>query len=87
MPSRTGIDALPELKHVAPDAKVIVLSGFATSMVAAEVLALGADRYVEKGVDPDTIAATIEEVAAAAPEPRRARKPIVSGRAQRERSR
>jgi DNA-binding NarL/FixJ family response regulator len=29
------------------------------------VLALGADRYIEKGVDPDTIAATIEEVATA----------------------
>ena len=65
MPRRTGLDALPELKRVAPNAKVIVLSGFATSMVAADVLALGADRYIEKGVDPDTIAATIEDVATA----------------------
>lgn len=65
MPRRTGLDALPELRRVAPNARVIVLSGFATSMVAAEVLALGADRYIEKGVDPDTIAATIEDVATA----------------------
>lgn len=65
MPRRTGLDALPEIKRVAPEAKVIVLSGFATAMVASEVLALGADRYVEKGVDPHTIAAMLEEVAMA----------------------
>ena len=66
MPHRTGLDALPEIKHVAPDAKVIVLSGFASSMFAPDVLAQGADRYVEKGADPDAIADAIEEVAARA---------------------
>jgi DNA-binding NarL/FixJ family response regulator len=65
MPRRTGLDALPEIKRVAPDAKVIVVSGFVSSMIAADALAQGADRYIEKGVDPDTIAATIEEVATA----------------------
>ena len=65
MPRMTGLDALPEIKRVAPEAKVIVLSGFATPTLAPEVLALGADRYIEKGADPDTIAATIEEVATA----------------------
>ena len=65
MPRRTGLDALPEIRRVAPEARVIVVSGFATPMVAAEVLALGAVRYIEKGVEPSTIAATIEEVAGA----------------------
>jgi DNA-binding NarL/FixJ family response regulator len=65
MPRRTGLDALPEIKRVAPDAKVIVVSGFVSSMIAADVLARGADHYIEKGVDPDTIAAMIEEVATA----------------------
>ncbi len=65
MPIRSGLDALPEIKRVAPEAKVIVLTGFAASMIAPDVLALGADRFIEKGVDPDTIAAAIEEVAAA----------------------
>lgn len=64
MPRRSGLDALPEIKRVAPEARVIVLSGFAAAMLAAEVLALGADRYIEKGADPDTIATIIEEVAA-----------------------
>ena len=41
-------------------------AGTAT-MLAPDVLALGAARYIEKGVDPDTIAAMIEEVATAPP--------------------
>jgi DNA-binding NarL/FixJ family response regulator len=66
MPHRTGLDALPEIKEVAPRAKVIVLSGFAASTMAADVLALGAERYIEKGADPDTIADAVERVAAPA---------------------
>lgn len=64
MPRRTGLDALSEIKRVAPEAEVIVVSGFATPMIAEAVLAHGAACYIEKGVDPDTIAATIEDVAA-----------------------
>jgi DNA-binding NarL/FixJ family response regulator len=64
MPVRSGLDALPELRTVAPDARIIVFSGFAGSLVADEVIALGASGYLEKGVDPDTIVATIEEVLA-----------------------
>jgi DNA-binding NarL/FixJ family response regulator len=66
MPNMTGLDALPVIKQVSPEAKVIVLSGFAASTVAADVLASGADRYIEKGADPDSIANAIEEVAARA---------------------
>ena len=64
MPHRTGFDALPEIVQAAPAAQVIVLSGFAASTIAAEVLALGAARFIEKGVDPDVIVAAIEAVAA-----------------------
>jgi DNA-binding NarL/FixJ family response regulator len=67
MPRLTGLEALPEIKRVAPKAKVIVLSGFATTMLAAEALALGAHRYLEKGADPETIAAIILDVAAPRP--------------------
>lgn len=64
MPHRTGLDALPELRLVAPAAQIIVLSGFVASTIADHVLALGAVRFIEKGTDPDLIATTIEEVAA-----------------------
>jgi DNA-binding NarL/FixJ family response regulator len=41
---------------------VLVLSGFSASIVAADVLAQGADRYLEKGASPSLIATTIEEL-------------------------
>ena len=63
MPVRSGLEALPELREVAPDARVIVYSGFAGGVVAEDVLALGAADYLEKGAHPDTILATIEQAA------------------------
>lgn len=66
MPRRTGLGALPELRQVAPEAKIIVFSGFSTASVVDEVLALGAARYLSKGADIDEINDAIEEVAAQA---------------------
>ena len=64
MPVRSGLEALPELRRVAPDARIIVFSGFAGTIVAEEVIALGAAAYLEKGADPDVIVATIEQALA-----------------------
>jgi DNA-binding NarL/FixJ family response regulator len=64
MPRRTGLEALPELRLVAPAAKIIVFSGFSTASVAEEVIELGAARYLSKGADPEAINDVIEEVAA-----------------------
>lgn len=66
MPNRSGLEALPDLRRVAPDARIVVLSGFASATVADEVLALGARSYLQKGEDPDTIVATIQSAAAEA---------------------
>lgn len=66
MPHRTGLDALPDIKRVAPGAKIIVVSGFSASMMADDALARGADRYLEKGSDPDVIADAIADVATSA---------------------
>src|SRR5688572_10145318 len=38
MPHRTGLEALPEIKEVAPAARIIVFSGFDPSMMASDVL-------------------------------------------------
>ena len=65
MPKRSGLEALPELRRVAPDARIVVLSGFASANVAEEVLALGATSYVEKGADPAAIVAAIRNAVAA----------------------
>lgn len=64
MPVRTGLDALPEIRVVAPEAKVIVLSGFLASTTAPKVLEIGASLFIEKGANPEEIVAAIEEVAA-----------------------
>lgn len=63
MPHRTGLDALPDIKRVAPGAKVIVVSGFSASVMADDALARGADSYLEKGSDPDVIADAIVDLA------------------------
>ena len=64
MPNCNGLEALPELRRVAPDAQIVVFSGFASATVAEQVIALGAASYLEKGAHPDTIVATIEEALA-----------------------
>jgi two-component system invasion response regulator UvrY len=64
MPNRSGLEALPELRRVAPDAQIIVVSGFASVVAAEEVLELGAAAYVEKGTDPAAIVAAIEQALA-----------------------
>jgi DNA-binding NarL/FixJ family response regulator len=64
MPVLSGLDALPQLRQSAVAAKIIVLAGFSTETVADQVLALGADRYLEKGAGLETIVATIEYVVA-----------------------
>src|SRR5712671_2192405 len=53
MPVLSGLDALPRLRLVAAGAKIVVVAGFSTETVADEVLARGADRYLEKGTDLD----------------------------------
>jgi len=64
MPRRTGLDVLPEIREKAPDAKIIVFSGFSTASVADGAIDLGAIRYLTKGADPEAINDAIEEVVA-----------------------
>jgi DNA-binding NarL/FixJ family response regulator len=66
MPRRTGLDVLPEIREKAPDAKIIVFSGFSTASVAEGAIDLGAIRYLTKGADPEAINDAIEEVVAEA---------------------
>lgn len=62
MPRRTGLEVLPELRRAAPEARVIIFSGFSTASVADEAIDLGAVRYLTKGADPEAINDAIEEV-------------------------
>lgn len=64
MPKRTGLEALPDLRRVAPDARIVVFSGFSMASLAESAIALGADLYLSKSADPDAINDALEQAAA-----------------------
>lgn len=64
MPNLSGLDAIPVLGRIAPNAQIIVFSGFAKANVAEQVLALGAVSYLEKGASPEKIVAAIRQALA-----------------------
>ena len=51
MPGMDGLEALPLIRAAAPDACVVVFSGFAEERMAPVALAHGAAHYVQKGAD------------------------------------
>ncbi|MBW3595433.1 MAG: response regulator transcription factor, partial [Actinobacteria bacterium] len=52
MPVKDGLEALPDIRSVSPNAKVVMLSGFEASRLAATALESGASAYLEKGIPP-----------------------------------
>lgn len=66
MPVMDGLQALPEIRAAAPEARVIVYSGFPQAGMAERVRLLGAVAYLEKGVEPAEITTLIEATAAGA---------------------
>ena len=62
MPLMDGLQALPELTAAAPQARVLVLSGFNAEQAADQALALGAHAYIEKGIRPELLLARAREV-------------------------
>ncbi|HET6792887.1 MAG TPA: response regulator [Acidimicrobiales bacterium] len=63
MPGLDGLEALPRIREVAPDARVVVLSGRDEPEVEDQALALGAVGYLEKGMAPSRL---VEELVAVA---------------------
>jgi DNA-binding NarL/FixJ family response regulator len=64
MPVLSGLDALPDLRRVAPSSKIIILSGLPAATVSDRALALGAHHYIEKGAGAEAIIAAIHEATA-----------------------
>ena len=48
MPELGGLDALPRVRELAPDARVVVLSSFGADEMGDAALGAGADRYLDK---------------------------------------
>lgn len=51
MPVMDGLTALPEIRRVAPAAKVVVMSGFGTDATVHTAMAQGADAFLHKDAD------------------------------------
>jgi DNA-binding NarL/FixJ family response regulator len=49
MPVMDGMQALPLLRQIVPNARIVVFSGFERSGLVDEALEVGADAYLEKG--------------------------------------
>ncbi|QIG42617.1 response regulator transcription factor [Nocardioides anomalus] len=60
MPVMDGVEALPLIRALVPDAQIIVLSAF-NGAVSDQVLQSGADGYLVKGTPLKNIVAYVEE--------------------------
>ena len=67
MPGADGLPAIPQLRQVAPDARIVVLSGFEAADHDAEARRLGADLYLEKGRAVIELATVLTEVVSGPP--------------------
>ena len=59
MPVMDGVEALPLIRELVPDGRIIVLSAF-TGAVSDQMLEAGADGYLEKGTPLKEIVAYLE---------------------------
>ena len=55
MPVMDGIEALPQIRRLIPEGKVVVLSGFGAQHMSERAVGAGADGYVQKGAPLTTI--------------------------------
>lgn len=70
MPEMDGLSAIPQLHEVAPESRILVLSGFAGGLVAQKAIELCAMGYVEKGLPAAEILQAVETVHSAPPKQR-----------------
>ena len=64
MPRLDGWEAIPSLKRVAPNSRIIVLSGFPEARMRDPRLRESVSRYIEKGEPQEVICSAVREVAA-----------------------
>ncbi len=63
MPRMDGLEAIPRIAECAPEAGIVIFSGFLGEALGDTALGLGADRYVEKSVPLAELTRTVHEVA------------------------
>jgi len=63
MPDKNGVDTLHDLKHIAPDLAVLILSGYAEEQYALNLMRSGCQGYLSKDADSDEIVKAIRTIA------------------------
>ena len=62
MPEMDGLEAIPTIHRVAPNAQIVVFSGFEEGKVAAVALRLKASRYVRKGAPLEELRSAVRDL-------------------------
>jgi len=63
MPDKNGVDTLHDLKHIAPDLPVLILSGYAEEQYALNLMRNGCKGYLSKDAESEEIITAIRTVA------------------------
>ena len=63
MPDKNGVDTLHDLKHVAPNLPVLMLSGYAEAQYALNLIRSGCKGYLSKNADANEIIKAIRTIA------------------------
>lgn len=61
MPGRSGLETLPDLRAVDPDAVIIMLTSLNTRQIVEESAQLGASGYIRKDTPRDEIVRLLQE--------------------------
>ena len=67
MPVMDGLEALPTIRRLIPRAKIVILSGFGASQMAAKAMTIGADGYLQKGMPLKGIIEYVKDIVDAPP--------------------
>ncbi|OKY27342.1 response regulator transcription factor [Thalassotalea sp. PP2-459] len=56
----SGLPLISPIKHLLPNSRIILLTGYASIATAVEAIKLGADDYLAKPIDTDTLLKTLK---------------------------
>ncbi len=63
MPDKNGVDTMRDLKHIAPDLPVLILSGYSEDQYALNLIRMGCKGYLSKDADTEEIIKAIRTIA------------------------
>lgn len=66
LPRMTGLEALPEMRRMLPNAQIVMVTGLATRQAVKEAFAAGASGYLRKDTPIDQLFEAIDRAATAA---------------------